>query len=102
MQETYTTPGYPGTDQQEEQMRQQARSAMQTSQKAMEQVESLPANVYYGAVIGSIALSALLFLVGKKNLGIFVGLWPPTLLNLAIFTKQLRPSHEVGEAMHRM
>ncbi len=29
--------------------------------------------------IGSIATSVGLFIAGKKNLAIFVGLWPPTL-----------------------
>ncbi len=28
--------------------------------------------------IGSIAASVALFIAGKKNLAIFIGLWPPT------------------------
>jgi hypothetical protein len=93
-------------EQQREQMRDQAREtgerAFDRGQQVMEQVEGIPANVYYGAVLGSIGVSALLFLMGKRNLGVFVGLWPPTLLNLALFTKQLKPSHEMGEARDRM
>ena len=89
-------------EQQSERMKETGRTAMETGQRAMEQVEGLPANVYYGGVIGSIVLSALLFMMGKRNLGIFVGLWPPTILNLALFTKQLRPSREVDRAMHGM
>lgn len=76
--------------------------AMGKGKDAMQQVEQMPANYYYAGVIGSIVFSALLFLSGKRNLGIFVGLWPPTLLNLALFTKQLRPSREVDRAMDRM
>jgi hypothetical protein len=84
-------------DQSTERMRESGQMAMDTGQRTMEQVEGLPANVYYGGVIASIALSALLFVLGKRNLGIFVGLWPPTLLNLALFTKLLRPSRELDQ-----
>ncbi len=77
----------------------QARGAMEQgrgqAKSAMEQVEGIPANVYYGGVIGSIIVSALLMMMGKRNLSLFVGLWPPTLLNLALFSKQLRPSREI-------
>jgi hypothetical protein len=69
------------------------------SQRAMEQVETIPTNVYYAGVIGSIALSALLFMMGRRELGIFVGLWPPTILNLVLFMKQLRPSREIEHMM---
>lgn len=68
-------------------------------QRAMEQVESIPSNVYYAGVIGSIGLSALLFMMGRRELGIFVGLWPPTILNLVLFMKQLRPSQEARRMM---
>jgi hypothetical protein len=60
-----------------------------------EQIEKLPSSFYYWAVIGSIAGSALLLLMGKSRLAMFVGLWPPTLLNLGLFNKILRPSHEM-------
>jgi hypothetical protein len=93
-------------EQQREQAREQAKHTGEKvfgqGEQMMEKVEGMPANVYYGAVLGSIGLSALLFLIGKRNLGIFVGLWPPTLLNLALFTKQLRPSHEMREARERV
>lgn len=52
----------------------------------------IPAPMYVGGVLGSIGLAALLFAKGKRDLGILVGLWPPTLLNLALFAKRLRPS----------
>ena len=57
-------------------------------------IEDLPANFYYWAVIGSIVASALFMLMGRHRLATFVGLWPPTLLNLALFNKLLRPSQE--------
>jgi hypothetical protein len=76
------------------QMEQQRQSTMDTAKHTMEKVEGIPANVYYGGVIGSIAASAILMMMGKRNLSLFVGLWPPTILNLALFTKQLKPSRE--------
>ena len=64
--------------------------------RALESAEDIPSSVYLGFVGGSIVLSALLFVSGKKNLGQFVGLWAPTILNLAIFTKRLRPSNDLA------
>jgi hypothetical protein len=59
------------------------------------QFEQMPSSFYYWAVLGSIAASALLMLMGKNRLAVFVGLWPPTLLNMGLFNKILRPSHEI-------
>ena len=61
---------------------------------ALEGMEKLPTSVYYGGVLGSILLSAGLFLSGKRLAGIFVGLWAPTILNLGLYNKLLRPSKE--------
>jgi hypothetical protein len=62
---------------------------------ALESLENMPSSVYYGSVIGSILLSAGLFLSGKRLAAIFVGLWAPTILNLGLYNKLLRPSKEV-------
>jgi len=64
----------------------------------MQQIESLPASVYYWATLGSIGASALFMLLGKKNLSIFVGLWPPTFAVLGLFNKQLHPSQDVARS----
>ena len=56
--------------------------------------EETPAKLYLAAVGGSIAASLLLFLAGRKQASLFVGLWAPTILNLALVSKLLRPSHE--------
>lgn len=74
----------------------------ETTKDVVEQVEDIPVNVYFGGVIASIAASALLFLMGKRNLGLFVGLWPPTILNMALFAKKLRPSRELSRMEHSM
>ena len=62
----------------------------------LETVENLPTSVYYGGVFGSILLAISLFLSGKKLEAIFVGLWAPTILNLGLYNKLLRPSSEVN------
>lgn len=38
--------------------------------------------VYLTGTLLSIALSLVLFLTGRRNEGIFVGLWAPTILQL--------------------
>lgn len=78
-----------------------AQNNNQTAEQAagiMNQIENLPASVYYWASLGSIGASALLMLLGRKNLSIFVGLWPPTFAVLGLFNKQLRPSQDVRQA----
>jgi hypothetical protein len=69
----------------------------QQGKNVVRQAEDMPASTYFGIVLASIALSAILFMTGRRNLGIFVGLWPPTILNMALFNKQLHPSSDMGE-----
>ena len=57
-----------------------------------EPLEQLSPSTYVGATFGSIALSLALYAGGRKDAGIFVGLWAPTFLNLGLYLKQLRPS----------
>jgi hypothetical protein len=60
----------------------------------LDAMERMPSTVYYGGVVGSIALSIGLYLSGRKHSAIFVGLWAPTILNLGLYNKLLRPSEE--------
>lgn len=60
----------------------------------LKMIEQVPTQAYLGAALGSIALSALLRLVGAKDAAVFVGQWPPTFLLLALAAKLLRPSTE--------
>ena len=64
---------------------------METYLKVM---EAVPTQAYLGAAVGSIALSALLRVFGKKDAAIFVGQWPPTFILFALAYKILRPSDE--------
>lgn len=75
--------------------------AQERGKDVAQRAEEMPNSMYFGLVLGSIALSALLFMMGKRNLGIFVGLWPPTILNMALFMKQFRPSSEMEQGPGR-
>ncbi len=62
--------------------------------EVLESIENLPSSAYYGSVAGSIVLSLFLYFTGRKQAAIFVGLWAPTILNLGLYNKMLRPSQE--------
>jgi hypothetical protein len=67
-----------------------------TAQKAQKQyfrvTDQVPEKVWYWAALGSIIVSASLFLMGKRNWSMFVGQWPPTFLLFGLFHKLLRPA----------
>ena len=58
-------------------------------------IENLPASYYLWGSLGSIGLSLLLRLAGRKEFANFVGLWPPTILSLAMLNKLMRPSRDM-------
>jgi hypothetical protein len=62
----------------------------------LDRMEKLPSSVYYDGVAGSTLLPLFLYFTGKKEDCIFVGLWAPTILNLGLYNKLLRPSAEPG------
>jgi hypothetical protein len=64
------------------------------TQAVAEFQEKLPSPIYMYAAAASIVGSAILFLRKNREAGIFVGLWAPTIMNLALFYKLLRPSKE--------
>lgn len=56
----------------------------------------IPTETYVLTTLGSIALSALLFLRGQREDAVFVGQWAPTLLLLGLLYKRLRRSEAEG------
>ncbi len=60
----------------------------------MRAMENVPTQAYWGLAVGSVLLSAVFYLTGKRNAALFVGQWPPTFLALALLYKLLRPSRE--------
>ncbi|GAC1384836.1 MAG: hypothetical protein NVS4B7_09870 [Ktedonobacteraceae bacterium] len=71
-------------------------AARDSAQDAQEQyfrvTDQVPEEFWYWAALGSIIVSATLFLLGKRDWSIFVGQWPPTFLLFGLFHKILRPS----------
>ena len=88
----------PGEDGVTTDMQEQRGRVIEERTQVMERWEGLPSSVYFGGVIGSILLSAALYAMGKKDLGMFVGLWPPTILGMAIVAKQLRPPRDIDRS----
>lgn len=54
--------------------------------------EQIPIDAYIGATGASILAAIGLYLTGHKHGAIFVGLWAPTIINLALLLRLIRPS----------
>jgi len=52
---------------------------------------NVPEQAWYWAAVGSILGSAALKVMGKNDLSIFVGQWPPTFLLFGLYHRLLRP-----------
>ena len=72
----------------------QTNDMQETTATYLKVMEAVPTRAYLGAALGSIALSALLRLLGKKDAAVFVGQWPPTFILVALAHKILKPSAE--------
>ena len=57
-------------------------------------LDAVPSQVWYILGIGSIVVSLILQVIGKKNWADFVGKWPPTFMLVGLYHKVLRPSNE--------
>ena len=49
--------------------------------------DSIPQEGWYWAAMASVAVSAALWLVGKRDWSTFVGQWPPTFLLLGLLAR---------------
>jgi hypothetical protein len=71
-----------------------AKGTVEDTQKHYFRVtDRVPEQVWYWAALGSIIVSASLFLMGKRDWSMFVGQWPPTFLLFGLFHHMLRPSN---------
>lgn len=52
--------------------------------------DQVPEEVWYWAALGSIIVSASLFIFRQRDWSIFVGQWPPTFLLFGLFHKLLK------------
>ena len=50
-------------------------------------MEAVPTQIYWGLAMGSVILSAMFYLGGRRNTALFVGQWPPTFLILGLYNK---------------
>lgn len=58
----------------------------------------VPSVTYIYAMLGSVVISAFLYLIGRRHTALFIGEWAPTLVGLGLFYKLLHPSGEsVGQ-----
>jgi hypothetical protein len=64
------------------------------AQEGLRLLENIPAPAWMAVSFASIAASALLYMSGRKWAALFVGLWPPTIVNLGLFARLLKPSTE--------
>lgn len=55
-----------------------------------EQTAKLPSDLFLWSAISAIGLSLTLQLLGKRNLSLFVGQWPPTFLILGLYNKLVK------------
>ncbi len=63
-----------------------AKGSVQDTQKQYFRVtDRVPEQVWYWAALGSIIVSASLFVMGKRDWSMFVGQWPPTFLLFGLF-----------------
>ena len=69
-----------------------ANKAQDAQNQYFRVTDQVPEEVWYWAALGSIIISASLFVINKRDWSIFVGQWPPTFLLFGIFHKVLRPS----------
>jgi hypothetical protein len=68
-----------------------------TATSVLRTAERAPDTAYLGAMAGSMLLSLLL--LGRKNkaLALFVGMWPVTIVSVAMMMKNRRPSRAFEE-----
>ena len=54
------------------------------------QTAKLPSSGFLAAAVGSMAVSAILRLAGKKEMALFIGEWVPTILILGVYNKMVK------------
>jgi hypothetical protein len=62
-------------------------SAQDAQEHYFRVTDQVPGTVWYWSAFASILVSAMLFLMGKRDWSIFVGQWPPTFLLFGLYHK---------------
>lgn len=77
-------------------------SSRRQQRQAAEAVESTSTDPWILASAGSVVLSWLVYFGARnRDMGLFVGLWAPTILAFASYFKQTRMHDQVNRAMGR-
>ncbi|MGH7323845.1 MAG: hypothetical protein ACREJ9_04270 [Candidatus Rokuibacteriota bacterium] len=50
----------------------------------------IPSGVYLGLAIGSMALSLMIMLMGRRNVASFISQWVPTILIMGLYNKLVK------------
>jgi hypothetical protein len=61
-----------------------------TARRIEQQTKRLPSDLFLWAAGASVAASAALFFMDRKQAAMFVGQWPPTLLVLGTYNKLVK------------
>ncbi|MEP6960623.1 MAG: hypothetical protein ABI995_00990 [Acidobacteriota bacterium] len=69
--------------------------------RAIEQeTAKLPSDTFLWAALGAIGASAILQLIGKREVSNFIGQWAPTLLIFGLYNKMVKQHGSDGEEAH--
>jgi hypothetical protein len=62
-----------------------------TTTKAIESYTAeMPSGLFLSLAVGSMALSAMMMLAGRKNVANFIGQWVPTILIMGLYNKLVK------------
>ena len=70
------------------------REMEETQSNITRYLERIPTQSYIGLALGSVLVSALLYISGRRSTALFVGQWPPTFAAFALIYKLLAPGRE--------
>jgi hypothetical protein len=62
------------------------------------QTSQIPSYAYLGAALGSMAVSAILRMAGKKDASLFVGQWAAPFLLMGVYNKMVKQHGSDAEA----
>src|SRR5688572_21580038 len=68
------------------------------ARKIEQQTSKLPSDLFLWAALGSVAASAVLQVIGRRETSNFVGQWAPTILVLGLYNKLVKVAgHDAAE-----
>ena len=62
----------------------------QLTEMIEEQTAQLPSGAFLAFAVGSMAVSLMFMLAGRKNIGNFIGQWAPTILIMGLYNKLVK------------